>query len=91
MAANVLLDAWTTMCLAHPGDVPNKGQTTSLLRAAGEVDCAQHKQLPFVERHMHKLAPPGEMFRESLSSCTAGPSRLLCESCKTTFTYTRQE
>lgn len=34
MAANVLLDAWTTMCLAHPGDVPNKGQTTSLLRAA---------------------------------------------------------
>ena len=58
-AANLLLEAWTTMCLAHPEDLPSKEQTISLLRAAGEANCAQ---LPFIDAHMHKLAPLGQVF-----------------------------
>ena len=38
MATNVLLDAWVTMCLAHPGDLPNQDLTMSLLRAAGDAN-----------------------------------------------------
>ena len=90
MAANVLLDAWVAICLAHPEDAPNEEQTmTGLLRAAGEANCSQHEQLPFVQGHMHKLAQHGQMFQCQFHSCTAGLSRLSCGSCKATCTNLR--